>query len=86
MCDIMQYNFHLSFSNAVSVIPAIQVATARRKVVVPRLEWMGTMDDLKEAVAEEQQMRRRKEKTPDTNCRRNIAIVVRPSQEWMLYM
>ena len=73
-------------SKAVSVMPAMQVATARRKVVVPRVEWMGTMEDLNEAVAEEQHMRRRKEKTPEQNCRRNIPIVVRPSQEWMLYM
>ena len=68
-------------SKAVSVMPAMQVATARRKVVVPRLEWMGTMDDLNEAVEEEQQMRRRKEKTPETNWRRNMAMVESPSQE-----
>ena len=67
-------------------MPAMQVATARRKVVVPRVEWMGTMEDLNEAVAEEQHMRRRKEKTPEQNWRRNIPMVVRPSQEWMLYM
>ena len=73
-------------SKAVSVMPAMQVATARRKVVVPRLEWIGAMEDLKEAVAEEQQLRRRKEKVPEQNCRRNMPMVVRPSQEWMLYM
>ena len=67
-------------------MPAMQVATARRKVVVPRLEWIGAMEDLKEAVAEEQQLRRRKVKVPKQNWRRNMPMVARPSQEWMLYM
>ena len=35
-------------SSAVSVMPAIQVATAMRKVVVPSVEWTGTMADLRE--------------------------------------
>ena len=67
-------------------MPAMQVATAKRKVVVPRLEWIGAMEALKEAVAEEQQLRRRKVKVPETNWRRNMPMVARPSQEWMLYM
>ena len=67
-------------------MPAMQVATARRKVVVPRLEWIGAMEDLKEAVAEEQQLRRRKVKVPKQNWRRNMPMVARPIQEWMLYM
>ena len=36
-------------------MPAMQVATAMRKVVVPSVEWMGTIEALQEAVAEEQQ-------------------------------
>ena len=34
-------------------MPAMQVATAMRKVVVPSVEWMGTMEALQEAVAED---------------------------------
>ena len=48
-------------------MPAIQVAMAMRKVVVPRLECMGTMEDLKEVVEEEQHISRRKLNTPETN-------------------
>ena len=70
--------------SAVSVMPAIQVATAMRKVVVPSVEWTGAIEDLKEAVEEEQHIRRRKLKIPETNWRRNMAIVARPSQLWML--
>jgi len=44
-----------------------QVATAMRKVVVPSVEWMGTMEALQEAVAEEQHISRRKLKRPETN-------------------
>ena len=29
-------------------MPAMQVATAMRKVVVPSVEWTGTMADLRE--------------------------------------
>ena len=65
-------------------MPAMQVAMAMRKVVVPRLEWMGTMLERKEAVAEAQHISNRKLKIPDTNWRRNIAMVARPSQLWML--
>ena len=40
---------------------------------------------LQEAVAELQHMSSRKLKRPDTNCRRNMAMVASPSQLWMLY-
>ena len=48
-------------------MPAMQVATAMRKVVVPSVEWMGTIEALQEAVAEEQHISRRKLKRPETN-------------------
>ena len=71
--------------SAVSVIPAMQVAMAIRKVVVPRVEWMGTMEDLQEAVVLEQHISSRKLKMPEMNCMRNMAMVASPIQEWMLY-
>ena len=48
------------------MIPAIAVVMASMKVVVPTLEWMGTMADL--TLEEDlQQRRRRKLKTPTKN-------------------
>ena len=38
----------------------------------------------RQAVEEEQHIRRRKLKMPETNWRRNMAMVARPSQLWML--
>ena len=66
-------------------MPAMQVAMAMRKVVVPRVEWMGTMEDLQEAVVLEQHISSRKLKIPEMNCIRNMPMVARPIQEWMLY-
>ena len=67
--------------NAVSVMPAMQVAIAMRNVVVPRLEWTGTMELLQEAVEEEQHINNRKLNTPDTSWSRNMAMVASPIQE-----
>ena len=61
-------------------MPAMQVATAMRKVVVPSVEWTGTMEDLQEAVEEEQHISSRKLNRPETNWRRNMAMVASPSQ------
>ena len=72
-------------NSAVSVIPAMQVAMAMRKVVVPREEWMGTMEDLQEAVEVEQHISSRKLNIPEMNCIKNIPMVASPIQEWMLY-
>ena len=63
----------------------MQVAMAIRKVVVPRVEWMGTIEDLQEAVEFEQHISSRKLKIPEMNCMRNMAMVASPIQEWMLY-
>ena len=66
-------------------MPAMQVAMAMRKVVVPREEWMGTMEDLQEAVEVEQHISSRKLNIPEINCIKNIPMVANPIQEWMLY-
>ena len=80
----LKVSFYLNLKRAVSVMPAMQVATAMRKVVVPSVEWTGTMEDLQEAVEEEQHISSRKLNRPETNWRRNMAIVASPSQLWML--
>ena len=48
------------------MIPAIAVVMASMKVVVPTVEWMGTMADLN-LEEDLQQRRRRKLKTPNRN-------------------
>ena len=75
---------YLSSKKAFSVIPATAVATAKRKVVVPTVEWMGTRAALYLAVEDSQHRRRRKLNTPTRNWRRNRPMVSRPSQEWVL--
>ena len=58
---------YLSSKKAFSVRPATAVATANRKVVVPKVEWIGTRAALKLAVADSQQSSRRKLNTPTRN-------------------
>jgi hypothetical protein len=58
---------HLSEKNAFSVSPAQAAATARTKVEIPKVEWMGTRLARNEAVALSQHRSRRKLKKPTTN-------------------
>ena len=58
---------YLSVKNAFSVIPEHDVATAMTKVVMPKVECMGTRLARKEAVADSQQSNRRKLKKPTMN-------------------
>ena len=58
---------HLSCKTAVWVMPATAVAMASMKVVVPMLEWKGSMAALSLEEAGLQQRRRRKLITPSAN-------------------
>jgi hypothetical protein len=58
---------YLRVKNAFSVNPEQAVATAKMKVVTPKVEWMGTKLALNEAVADSQQSNNRKLKKPTTN-------------------
>ena len=58
---------YLNSKKAFSVRPATAVAIAKRKVVVPKVEWIGTRAALKLAVADSQHRRTRKLKTPTRN-------------------
>ena len=61
---------YLSVKNAFSVRPLQQVATAMTKVVIPKVEWMGTRLALKEAVADSQQSNSKKLKNPTMNWKK----------------
>ena len=52
-------------------MPAMAVVMARMKVVVPTVEWMGTMADLNPE-EDLQQRSRRKVKTPAKNCNKEL--------------
>lgn len=59
---------------AFSVNPVQAVATAKMKVVMPKVEWMGTRLALKEAVADSQHKSSRKLKKPTTNWKGTRSI------------
>ena len=58
---------HLMVKRTFSVSPVRQVATARKKVVMPKLLCTGTRAARNEAVAVSQHSRNRNEKKPTTN-------------------
>ena len=68
---------HLAQENTVSVIPAIAVVMERMKVISPTMEWMGTMADLSRE-EDLQQRRRRKQKTPARNFKKEILMIACP--------
>ena len=65
-------------------MPAIAVAMANMKVVVPMLEWMGSMAALSLEEADWQQRRRRKLITPTANWNGKLTSYVMVS--WLSYL
>ena len=68
---------YLSVKKAFSVRPEQAVATAITKVVIPKVEWIGTKAARKEAVADSQHNKRIKLKNPTTNCKRKNLLIIR---------
>ena len=68
-------NTYLSVKKAFSVRPEQAVATAITKVVIPKVEWIGTKAARKEAVADSQHNKSRKLKNPTTNCNRKSKLI-----------
>ena len=74
---------YLNVKNAFSVSPEQHVATAITKVVIPKVEWIGTRLARKEAVADSQHKSNKKLKKPTMNYKikriyiyhRNLIIV-----------
>ena len=64
--------YYLRVKNAFSVRPEQAVATAMTKVVMPKVEWMGTRLALKEAVADSQHSSSRKLKKPTMNWNKEV--------------
>ena len=58
---------YLSAKNAFSRRPVQDVATAKTKVVMPNVEWIGTKAARKDAVADSQHNRSKKLKKPTIN-------------------
>ena len=65
-------------------MPAIAVAMANMKVVVPMLEWMGSMAALSLEEADWQQRRIRKLMTPTANWNEKLTSYVMVS--WLSYL
>ena len=61
------YHTYLRLKNAFSVRPVQAVAMAMTKVVIPKVEWIGTRAARKDAVADSQHNKSKKLKKPTIN-------------------
>ena len=72
------YHTYLRLKNAFSVRPVQAVAMAMTKVVIPKVEWIGTRAARKDAVADSQHNKSKKLKKPTINWKKgNILASVR---------
>ena len=72
------YHTYLRLKNAFSVRPVQAVAMAMTKVVIPKVEWIGTRAARKDAVADSQHNKSKKLKKPTINWKkRNTLASVR---------
>ena len=64
------YHTYLRLKNAFSVRPVQAVAMAMTKVVIPKVEWIGTRAARKDAVADSQHNKSKKLKKPTINWKK----------------
>ena len=72
LCYKSVISSYLRVKNAFSIRPVQLVATAMTKVVIPKVEWMGTKAARKDAVADSQHNKSKKLKKPTMNCKAKI--------------
>ena len=70
---------YLRVKNAFSVRPVQAVATAMTKVVIPKVEWIGTRAARNDAVADSQHNKSKKLKKPTINCKKRVET----SKNWI---
>jgi hypothetical protein len=68
------YHTYLRLKNAFSVRPVQAVAMAMTKVVIPKVEWIGTRAARKDAVADSQHNKSKKLKKPTINCKKGDTL------------
>ena len=69
------YHTYLRLKNAFSVRPVQAVAMAMTKVVIPKVEWIGTRAARKDAVADSQHNKSKKLKKPTINWKKRDKLM-----------
>ena len=69
------YHTYLRLKNAFSVRPVQAVAMAMTKVVIPKVEWIGTRAARKDAVADSQHNKSKKLKKPTINWKKGDKLM-----------
>ena len=70
------YHTYLRLKNAFSVRPVQAVAMAMTKVVIPKVEWIGTRAARKDAVADSQHNKSKKLKKPTINWKKGDTLAL----------